>query len=41
MFQTLIGTKKNAMNDLLYQTTEYALGLIAAGNEAGIDILYV
>ena len=40
MFQTLIGTKKNAMNDLLYQTTEYALGLIAAGNEAGIDILY-
>lgn len=40
MFQTLIGTKKNAMNDLLYQTTEYALGLIAAGNEAGVDILY-
>lgn len=28
------------MNDLLYQTTEYALGLIAARNEAGIDILY-
>lgn len=28
------------MNDLLYQTTEYALGLIAAGNEACIDILY-
>lgn len=28
------------MNDLLYQTTEYALGLIAVGNEAGIDILY-
>lgn len=28
------------MNDLLYQTTEYALGLIAAGNEADVDILY-